>query len=169
MHPKREIYLRNFIFGVEDSLVSTVGLLSGIAIGGAPREVIILTGVVLVLVEAFSMGVGSFLAEYTAEEMVLQREIPRRTSVIGGIIMFVSYVAAGCIPLLPYVVLSVTSSALNVSIIASLLALFFLGMLGGRIGGAGIIHRGFRMLILGGLAIAVGALAARFAAFVSIM
>ena len=52
-------YFRNFIFGVEDSLVSTVGLLSGVAIAGVPSRTILLTGVVLILVEAFSMAAGA--------------------------------------------------------------------------------------------------------------
>ena len=37
------IYLRSFIFGFEDSLVSTVGLLSGIAFAGITAREIILT------------------------------------------------------------------------------------------------------------------------------
>jgi hypothetical protein len=41
------MFLRNFIFGIEDSLVSTVGLLSGIAIEHIPQVTIVLTGVVL--------------------------------------------------------------------------------------------------------------------------
>ena len=54
-------YLRAFVFGVEDSLASTVGLLSGIAIAGAGRETILMTGIVLIFVEAFSMAIGDFL------------------------------------------------------------------------------------------------------------
>src|SRR3989338_4103836 len=46
------VYIRNLIFGVEDSLVSTVDLLSGVAAAGVPRSVIFLTGVVLIFVEA---------------------------------------------------------------------------------------------------------------------
>ena len=54
-------YYRNFVFGVEDSLVSTVGLLSGISIAGVTNKTIIMTGVILIFVEAVSMGAGSFL------------------------------------------------------------------------------------------------------------
>ena len=58
-----DTYLRNFIFGVEDSLVSTVGLLAGVAAGGVSSAVILTTGLVLIEVEGFSMGLGSFLTE----------------------------------------------------------------------------------------------------------
>lgn len=41
----RASFLRTFVFGVEDSLVSTVGLLSGIAIAGVSQKAI-LVGIV---------------------------------------------------------------------------------------------------------------------------
>lgn len=37
-------YFRNFIFGVEDSLVSTVGLLSGVAIAGVAQRSLLAVG-----------------------------------------------------------------------------------------------------------------------------
>src|SRR5262245_46938731 len=67
-------YFRNFVFGVEDSLVSTVGLLSGVAIAGLAREEIFLTGVILIFVEAVSMAAGSFLSESSAEEFATHSE-----------------------------------------------------------------------------------------------
>ncbi len=67
-HEDRKVYLRNFVFGVEDSLVSTVGLLSGVAAAGVETKTIVLTGVVLIIVEALSMAVGSYLSEYSVEE-----------------------------------------------------------------------------------------------------
>ncbi len=69
-HAKRDTYLRNFIFGVEDSLVSTVGLLAGVAAAEISAQAILTTGLVLIVVEGFSMGIGSFLTEETTEEKV---------------------------------------------------------------------------------------------------
>ena len=63
-------YIRNFVFGVEDSLVSTVGLLSGVAIAGVEQKYIFITGLILIFVEAFSMAVGSFLSEESAEKYI---------------------------------------------------------------------------------------------------
>ena len=152
-------YVRNFIFGVEDSLVSTVGLLSGIAIANVPRPTIFLTGVVLIFVEAFSMAVGSFLSEYSAEEYARRAVIPMRRSVLGGIIMFFAYFISGFIPLLPYVLAQNTPIAFRVSIALSLAALFTLGFIGGKITRVRLWRSAFRMAIIGGIAIAVGILA----------
>ena len=44
------LYTRSFIFGVEDSLVSTTGLLAGIATAGVPPATIFLSSVFLIFV-----------------------------------------------------------------------------------------------------------------------
>lgn len=148
------LFFRNFIFGVEDSLVSTVGLLSGISIGGVSRETILLTGAVLILVEAFSMAAGSFLVESSVQEYThgpKRREAP----LWGGIVMFFSYVVSGFIPLASYVFLEGVA-ALYTSVALSLAALFFLGLIGGSLSHGNLIRRGARMMIVGGLAITAG-------------
>lgn len=147
------VYMRNFVFGVEDSLVSTVGLLSGIAAAGAPRASILLTGTVLIFVEAVSMGIGSFLSEDSVPIYVRSRVAKR--SWIGGLIMFVSYFISGFIPLLPYLFLA-PHTAMWVSIGVALVALFGLGLLSARVSGKSIVKSAFKMFILGGLATIVG-------------
>ena len=87
-------YYRNFVFGVEDSLVSTVGLLSGITIAGVTKESLLVTGVVLIFVEAVSMGAGSFLSESSAEIYESHRDVPTRRSYLDALIMFVSYLVS---------------------------------------------------------------------------
>lgn len=149
------VYLRNLIFGVEDSLVSTVGLLSGVAAAGVSKSTIFLTGVVLIFVEAFSMGVGSFISEHAVEEYTKKEEADHSHTLIGGIIMFISYFVAGFIPLFPYLIAEIRT-AFIVSIALSLLALFLLGALSGKSFGIRVWKRGVQMLVLGGIAIGLG-------------
>lgn len=152
---KDNLYLRNFIFGVEDSLVSTVGLLAGIAAADISRSAIITTGLVLIVVEGFSMGIGSFLTEETTEEMSGQK-IRTRSSIEGGITMLISYCLAGLLPLAPYAFFS-GRFAVNLSIALSLLGLILLGY-----GTSRYYHKGrpwvraFKMFLLGGSAVMVG-------------
>lgn len=152
------LLLRNFVFGVEDSLVSTVGLLSGIAIAGVEQKTILLTGSVLIIVEAFSMAIGSFLAERSAEDYIKQAEVPMRRSLAGGLVMFLSYLLSGLIPLMPYAFME-TELALQTSVALSLLALFALGIASAKISNIKILANGFSMMIIGGVAIVVGILA----------
>src|SRR3989338_903641 len=102
MDSRRAMYIRNIIFGVEDSLVSTVGLLAGIATQTS-RSVILLTGIVYICVEGFSMAVGSFLSEEATEEYLSLKKVPFNQSIIGSIVMFFSFVLAGLIPIAPYI------------------------------------------------------------------
>lgn len=151
-------YLRNFVFGVEDSLVSTVGLLSGIAIANVPKSTILLTGIILLFVEAFSMAAGSFLSESSADEYTNQNDKITRTTIISSIIMFLSYLLSGFIVLFPYIVFA-TPEALKISIVLSAVSLFILGIIGAKISNINPIKNGFRMMIVGGVAIAAGSLA----------
>lgn len=146
---------RNFVFGVEDSLVSTVGLLSGVAAAGESAKTIILAGVVLIFVEAFSMGIGSLLSDNSTKEFDIGAKIPLSRSFWGGVTMFVSYFITGFIPLLPYIFLD-RDTAFPVSIVVSLVALLLLGMFSARLSHISIIKKGIQMVLLGGSAILLG-------------
>jgi VIT1/CCC1 family predicted Fe2+/Mn2+ transporter len=153
-------HLRNFIFGAEDSLVSTVGLVSGIAVAGVPREDILLTGIILIFVEAFSMGVGSFLSERSAEEYMKDEGMPTSYTLENSAIMFFSYFVSGFIPIIPYLIFDI-GSAFIFSIIASFIALFGLGAIGAKMFHSNIFRSGMRMLLIGGAAICIGVLVGR--------
>ena len=159
---KAELLLRNVVFGIEDSLVSTVGLLSGIAIAGISAGTIILTGTVLILVEAFSMAVGSFLSEDSVQMYVLRDKNSYFISIMGGIAMFFSYFIAGFIPLLPYIFFPAID-AFWLSIAVTLLALFLLGAFSAEIFRANYFRQGLKMFLVGGMAIAIGILVGRLA------
>lgn len=148
------LYTRNFIFGSEDSLVSTVGLLAGIASAGVPRKEIIISGIVLICVEAFSMSVGSFLSESETEESS-SKNIKNNNSIVASVIMLASYIVCGLIPLSPYIFMDI-QYAFWWSIIASIVFLFILGLISAKILKIGILKTTLRMTVMGGLAIGLG-------------
>lgn len=147
--------MRSFVFGVEDSVVSTVGLVSGIASVGTGRSVILVTGFILVFVEAFSMAVGDLVSDNTVREIKTHHETPLRKSFAPAVVMFVSYLASGFVVLIPYVLFS-PEAALPVSIAVSLILLFALGLLGGKLSGTSLLRNGFTMASVGGVAILIG-------------
>lgn len=153
-------YYRNFVFGVEDSLVSTVGLLSGISIAGVTPTTILVTGVVLIFVEAISMGSGSFLSESSAEIYESRRDKPTSRSYFDALIMFISYLVSGFIPLFPYIVF-LPGTAFWTSIGLSLFVLFLLGIAGAKISHTSIRKSVTRMVLVGGGAIAIGSVIGR--------
>lgn len=149
------LYLRTIIFGINDSLVSTVGFLAGISVAGVPRSTIVLTGVVYALVEAFSMAMGDFLSEESAEEYISKSDVSERPSVMAAILMFISCVLASLIPLIPYILFASTT-ALIVSICLSVSSLFIVGVISARFSRLPMLWRGVRMASLGGATIVMG-------------
>lgn len=149
------LYTRNFIFGSEDSLVSTVGLLAGIASAGVPRKEIIISGIVLICVEAFSMSVGSFLSETETEESSYKNDSKENNSIVASVIMLVSYIIYGLIPLSPYVFMD-TKHAFWWSIVSSIVFLFVLGLISAKILKIKVLKTTLKMTIMGGLAIGLG-------------
>ncbi len=151
-------YVRSFTFGVEDSLASTVGLLSGIASANLNNSAVILTGVVLIITEALSMGVGSFLSEQSVSEYNDHKDKPLAKSIPAAVIMFASYLLAGLIPLSPYAFFKYPTS-MELSISATLVGLVFLGLINAHISKTSAVRGVLRMVIMGGSVTIAGVLA----------
>lgn len=140
-------YLRNWFFGMEDGFVSTSGIMFGIATATTERSFILAAGVVTVLVEATSMGIGAYLSEKSANE-VEQRL--KAKPLIDGLVMFLAYTFAGTYCVLPYAILG-PGTGMYVSVVMTMAALFLLGYLPRR-----NLRRGGEVLMLGGLAVLIG-------------
>ncbi|MBU6321587.1 MAG: VIT1/CCC1 transporter family protein [Patescibacteria group bacterium] len=155
------LYLRSIVFGVVDSLVSTVGLLAGLDVAGASHAVLAFTGGIYAVVEAFSMAVGNFLSEESVEEYAKRGDVSERAPILAGIVMFAAFMVAALIPLAPYLLLG-DPAALATSVILSVIALFVVGALSARIAKVPALSRGLRMAVLGGSAILIGVIVGYF-------
>lgn len=133
---KRQIAenIREIVFGLEDSLVSTLGAVTGIAVGSKSVYIVILSGLVLITAESVSMAAGSYLSSKSAIET--ERQIHAQggktfdhdwNPLRGGIVMGVFYIVGGFVPLLPYFFLNM-QAALIVSVGLTAVSLFFVGL-----------------------------------------
>jgi VIT1/CCC1 family predicted Fe2+/Mn2+ transporter len=73
----------------------------------------------------------------------------------------VSYIAGGLVPLSPYIVIGKVFTALEVSVLVTLVALFFFGYFKGRFTGIHPVRGGLQTVIIGGLASAAAFTIAR--------
>lgn len=146
------------MFGFNDALVSTTGVIVGISTGTGNKEVVILAGVVTILVEALSMGSGQYLSSKSAHQ--LDKSDSFRVPVISGFIMFVAYFLAGLVPLLA-IILSPLSYGRNVAIVAALACLLVLGYVKGKIVNVSPLRSAAEVFIIGGIATAIGIIAGR--------
>lgn len=152
-HLSRE-YLKSIVFGLEDSLVSTTGLIAGMSVGADNKEAVLLAGLVAISIEALSMGAGEFLSDEAMHEIdKLKRHAD--SPVISGLLMFVSYLSAGLIPLTPVILFDYPQS-IYLSIAAALSALFLIGYIKGKIVHTSSLASGMKILVVGGAATLVG-------------
>lgn len=152
--------LREIVFGLEDSLVSTLGAVTGVAVGSANLEFVLLSGLVLVVVEAISMSAGSYLSTksaYEAEKKKRSTYTPLRASAV----MFIFYLLGGCVPLTPYFLFPM-SYALPIAVLCTAASLFALGFWKGKMVGVPAVRSALEMLIVSLVAAGAGYLVGAF-------
>ena len=71
---ERKIRAREFVFGIQDGLLSTVGLLSGVSAATQNRAIVLLTGIAAAITGGVSMATGSYLGARTEKE-IFEKEL----------------------------------------------------------------------------------------------
>lgn len=84
-------------------------------------------------------------------ELGLEKPDPKR-ALTSALTIAGAYVTGGLIPLSPYIALGSVRTALMISVIVTLLALFIFGGVKGRFTGAPIARSAFQTMLIGGLA-----------------
>jgi VIT1/CCC1 family predicted Fe2+/Mn2+ transporter len=84
-------------------------------------------------------------------ELGLERPDPRR-ALQSAITIALSYAISGFIPLAPYMLVKSVTSALYVSVLMTLTALFVFGYVKGRVTGLAALRSGWQTMLIGGVA-----------------
>ncbi len=149
-----EDYLRSGMFGLQDGLVSTAGVVVGISTGVSDKSIIILASLVALAVEASSMAAG----QYSSEKAVHQMDKTGRHTdnlTLGAVIMFFGYLLGGLVPVIPTILFS-QPEARTISIVATFIGLFFLGYVKGHIVETKPLRSAVELFIIGAIATSVG-------------
>lgn len=149
-----EDYLRSGMFGLQDGLVSTAGVVVGISTGVSDKSIIILASLVALSVEASSMAAG----QYSSEKAVHQLDKTGRHTdslTLGAIIMFFGYFLGGLVPVIPTILFS-QPDARTISIICTFIGLFVLGYVKGHIVETKPLRSAVELFIIGSIATGVG-------------
>jgi VIT1/CCC1 family predicted Fe2+/Mn2+ transporter len=150
-------YVREFIYGANDGLITTFAVVAGVSGGGLPQHVVLIVGAANLFADGLSMATGNYLA-IRSHESVLEAEhlpeeeaFPRRHAAAT----FLAFVIAGTIPLLPYMVPANQAARFQLSIAFTFAALFLIGASRALIGRVRWWLGGFEMLALGAAVAAV--------------
>jgi VIT1/CCC1 family predicted Fe2+/Mn2+ transporter len=155
-------YFRSMLFGCEDALVSTTGVVAGVAVATSNTQFILLAAIVTIIVEAISMGAGEYLSEKAVYELEKTKKASRKANpIVGGTLMFLSYFFAGFIPVIP-VMLFAPTTATVVSVVSALIGLYILGYVKGKVVGRSATKSAFEVFLVGGIAAAIGIIAGIF-------
>ena len=94
-------FARNVTYGMLDSIISTTGVLAGMAYAGVDSRVILITGTILVGVEATSMAFGAALSDEHFEVTETLHVSPSRKWT-SSLVMLLAYALTGFALLVPY-------------------------------------------------------------------
>jgi VIT1/CCC1 family predicted Fe2+/Mn2+ transporter len=206
--------IREFVFGIQDGLISTVGLVAGMQAAGTSRFVILMAGSAAVLSGAFSMSAGAYLSA-KAEKEIFDRELKQEAGFVerepwlaqeglleslhregltreasyrvvkllhaqksvfvatfqekvlglgsadvnnpvkGALVMALSFILGGVIPVVPFVFLPLDVALLMAAALACI-ALFAVGMFKGRLAGQSLGRSGLEFFAIALAATAIG-------------
>lgn len=167
---RRKFPYRETIFGLEDSIVSTLGVVVGIAAGTNSRYIVVLSALVVIVVESLSMTAGTYLSNKSEVEIELATGkmgfLGRRHlvshSVFDSFVMGVSYILGGIISILPFLFLS-PLDAITPAVILSITTLFSIGYLKGKMAKINPLKSGLEMSLVSLSAALLGYLIGVFA------
>lgn len=149
-------YLDEAVYGANDGIVTTFAIVSGAVGGDLAGEAIIVLGMANLIADGFSMGVSSFLAIRTKEDVERQHRWFRRGKNTyarsRSLVTFGAFVVAGSVPLVPFLIAGAAGNAIWVSTVGSAITFFVVGGLRTIVTKRGFFASGFEMLTIGGVA-----------------
>ncbi len=153
-------YLKGAVLGASDGIVTTFAVVAGVVGAGFATEIIIVLGIANMVADGISMAIGDFLGERSISRMHKYNGASETTvfsDAKTSLITFCSFVIAGSLPLMPYLVMLLgisvpASKQFIMSIIATLSSMFFVGSLRTYVIKGSWWKNGLEMLFVGSLA-----------------
>ena len=144
-------YVRDVVYGANDGVITTFAVVAGVTGGTLPPITVLVLGVANLLADGLSMGVGNYLGIRSDERVREAQQLPEQEAfpIRHGLATFVAFVAAGAVPLLPYVFPDVATNLFALSTGLSLAVLFAVGAARARVGTGSWWANGAEMLVLG--------------------
>ena len=146
-------YISDIVFGASDGLITTFAVVAGVAGASLAPSIVIILGLANLLADGVSMAAGNYLGEKSEAEAVGRRRF--HTPQTSALIMFVSFVAAGIIPLLPYLMGLTQPTAFRSASILTLTTIFLVGAARTTVTKRPWLASGIEMLVVGSVAAAV--------------
>ena len=146
-------YVRELVYGANDGIVTTFAVVAGVAGGGLSVRVVLVIGAANLFADGLSMAAGNYLAIRSHESVLEAQQLPEEEAFplrhAGA--TFLAFVAAGTVPLVPYMVPHLPVDRYAASAVGTALAMFAFGASRARIANVRWWNAGLEMLGLGAL------------------
>lgn len=155
-----EDYLRSLMFGLQDGIVSTTGVVVGISTGISDKPIIVLAALVAVMVEASSMAAG----QYSSEKAVHQMDKTGKHTdslLLGALIMFIAYLVGGMFSVIPTLLFQQPEAKI-IAIMSSFIGLFIIGYLKGHVVEHKPLRSAIELFVIGSVATIIGLVVGTF-------
>lgn len=152
-------FIKPAVLGASDGIVTTFAVVAGVVGAQLAVEIIIILGIANMVADGFSMAIGDFLGERSVQKLEQTSGEDKSQESIWqtSVVTFVSFVIAGLLPLLPYILRVVgvpvpIEYQFLLSIIATLSAMFLVGSMRTVVTGGRWWKNGLEMLFVGSVA-----------------
>jgi VIT1/CCC1 family predicted Fe2+/Mn2+ transporter len=99
-------YIRDLVYGANDGIITTFAVVSGATGGSLPAAAVLIIGAANLAADGMSMGVGNLQAIRAHERVREAQGLPEEEAYPWkhGIATLVAFIAAGAVPLLPFLI-----------------------------------------------------------------
>jgi VIT1/CCC1 family predicted Fe2+/Mn2+ transporter len=148
-------YIRDLVYGANDGIITTFAVVAGVVGARLEPRVILIIGAASLVADGFSMAASDFLACRSHQAMSEEQgnsDDPCVKPVTSASYTFLAFVAAGAIPLLPYVLPGEALPRFWLAAAMTGVALFVVGLLRTLVTRRNPLAAGGEMLAIGGAA-----------------
>ena len=151
-------YIGDIVYGANDGIITTFAVVAGVAGAELLPNIVVILGIANLLADGFSMASSNYLARKSEQEyqdtLTETQNTTKEKPFKNAVATFISFVLAGFIPLVPYV-LGIKVDTFLLAIISTSIALFAVGSLRTLVTGTKWWRAGTEMLLIGALAATV--------------
>ena len=150
---ERATFLGDSVFAADDGIITTFAVVAGATGASLPSNVVIILGFANLFADALSMASGHYLgikSEIDYQKAEGDVKGLSHSPLKHGLVVFVSFVLAGLIPLIPY--LFNFGDRFFISVLLVAFSLFGIGAVRASLAKKNIFSGGGEMLIIGGVA-----------------
>jgi vacuolar iron transporter family protein len=159
MSKKKYNWVPDFVYGSIDGVVTTFAVVSGVQGASLSINIILILGFANLLGDGFSMAVGKYFSDKAQidHRKKNDKEHTDINPLKGGWYTFLSFNLVGLIPLLgyiigPYFLRLDSSQTFFMTCIATLLALFLIGIVKAKVDKTSAFKAGLSTMLIGGVA-----------------